>query len=399
MYTADILAGLACLECGATQETAAAGEDCPECGGPLAPAYEEDGLARAHEQLARSDARNRDRGLARFASVLPVPSDALVTLAEGGTPLVDCPTLAEELGVGRLAVKDEARNPTGSVTDREMALGVSAAADAGATEVVLPTTGNAGHAAAAYASRAGLDSLAFVPSRAAFENKAMINVHGGDMNVVGGRYPDARAAFEESFVPSQDRYSLAPFATPDRHEGTKTLAYELALDHDAVPDAVVCPTGHGTVLFGLYRGFRELERSGTIQDVPRLFAAQAGGCAPLATAWAEGRAEPVPVEHPDTVCGALEVPDPRGGRHVLQALSDTDGAAIGTGDQPILERAVDLAAAGVQTSATGGVAVSGAVALAEQGAFSSSETIIIVNPTRADREADLLRSHLMSTGV
>jgi threonine synthase len=262
--------------------------------------------------------------------------------------------------------------------------------------------GNGGQAAAAYAARAGLDSQAFVPSRVPFVNKAMVNVHGGDMSVVEGRYADARAAFEDAR--GTGWHSLAPFATPYRHEGAKTLAYEIAADLGwTAPDAVVHPTGHGTGLVGLRTGGRELSEWGLVDDRPRLYAAQASGCAPIAAAWDDGTADgtgtPDPWDTPDTICGPLEIPDPAGGRYVLDALAATGGAAVATDDDAVLDGAVALAEAGVTMGATGGAAVSGARALADSGAFEGDDVVVLVNAVTGNKEADLLRSHLMSKGI
>jgi threonine synthase len=399
METTEGFTGVRCLDCEQLFEPDTTGR-CPDCGGILDPAYDEETIQDGHEQLLHDDtgaSSGPAAGLARFAPALPFDADRLVTLAAGATPLVDCPTLAAEWDVDRVLVKDEGRNGTGGLVDREMALAVTAAREHDASDVALASTGNGGQAAAAYAARAGLDSHAFVPSRTIFDNKAMINVHGGDMNVVGGRYPDAREAFESERA--ADWHSLAPFETPYRHEGCKTLAYELAGSLGSVPDAVVHPTGHGAGVVGIAKGFRELARTDAVKSQPELYAAQAAGCAPLADAWDAGEDDIEPVEHPDALCGPLEIPDPAGDSHVLDALAETDGAAIATSDDEILDGAVDLAQAGVPTSATGGAAVSGGHALAERGAFEDDDTVVLVNPTTANRESDLLRSHLMKQGI
>ncbi|MFT4947176.1 MAG: threonine synthase, partial [Natronomonas sp.] len=382
MQTTDGFDGLRCLDCGA--EFGIDGSNrCESCGGALEPVYDEEGLAAAHDELLDREAR----GLADLAGVLPFAADAIPTTEEGGTPTVDCPTLADETGVGAVHLKDEARNATGGITDREMAVAVAAAV--GHEEVALPTTGNAGQSAAAYAARAGLESTSFVPSRATFETKAMINVHGGEMNVVGGRYDDAAEAFE-SASEDENWHSLAPFGTPFRHEGAKTIAYELVLD-GSEPDAVVHPTAHGTGLLGIYRGFRELATTGAIDEIPRLYAAQPDGCAPIVEAWNGGSAEISPVEQPDTIAGALEIPDPAGGGYVLDALAETDGGAVAVPDQELLEAGLSLAQDGVPSSATGGAAVAGLSRLSEDEAFDADETVVLVNPTTANREADVLR--------
>jgi len=178
-------------------------------------------------------------------------------------------------------VKDEGRNPTGTVLDRGLSVALTAvAARAAEGQDVEPlaceSPRNAGQSMAAYAGRADLRSYAFVPSRCAFSNKAMTNVHGGDMRVVGGRFPDAADAVDEQL--ETDYTDLGEFVTPYRHDGVKTLAFELVADLDAAPDVVIVPTGSGEVVAGIYKGFSELERVGAIDDVPKIVAAQAAGC-------------------------------------------------------------------------------------------------------------------------
>jgi len=392
MQTTDGFAGLRCMDCERTFE--ADNHRCPDCAGVLAPVYDDDSLHEAHQRLASGP--EAGVGIDRFASVLPFEAETITTIGEGLTPTVSAPSLADRVGVDSVLVKDEARNTTGGIADRGIALAVTAAAHQSATDVALPTTGNAGQAAAAYAARAGLDSHSFVPTRSTFANKAMINVQGGDMNVVGGRYPDAVDAFEDS---DEKWYSLAPFETPYRHEGQKTIAYELFSRHAELPEAIVHPTSHGTVLLGLYRGFRELQGTGAIDRIPRLYAAQPAGCAPIVEAHDAGSSEPVAVDSPDTISGPLEVPDPAGGRYALEAIDATGGGAVAVTDEELLEAAVSLAQAGVPTSATGGVAISGAEQLADDGAFDSGETVLLLNPATANRESDILRSHLMRKGV
>ena len=387
MNTTERFAGLRCTGCGTTHDPAAAGR-CSECGGLLDAVYDHDG-----------DVELSGHGFGRYAPLLPFGRDALVSLETGGTPLVAVPDLAEELGVAAAYVKDEGRNATGALADRGMALAVTAASEAGASDVALPTTGNGGQAAAAHAARAGLASHSFVPSRTPFVNKAMINVHGGDMTVVEGRYPEAEAAFEDGG--DGDWYSVAPFENPYRHEGAKTLAYELAeaVAFEGAPDAVVHPTAHGTGAVGLHKGFRDLRKYNRVEAAPRLYAVQPEGCAPVVDAVERDAEAVAAVEHPDTICGPLEVPAPTGGRQVLEALRASEGGAAAVTDDALLEGATDLAAGGLTMGATGGAAVAGAQQLADRGAFDTEDVVVLVNPTTGNKEEDILRSHLMKQGV
>ncbi|WP_226480193.1 threonine synthase [Natrinema amylolyticum] len=396
MEPTDAFAGLECVDCGATVD-AAETHRCPDCGGSLDPSYDYDAIDLDRETLA---ARPFDSQW-RYAELLPFARESAVTTNEGATALVDCPDLAAELGVEHVLIKDEGRNPTGSVTDRGASVAVTAAAAHGASDIALPSPGNGGQAAAAYAARAGLESHAYLPSRSGFTNKAMVNVHGGDMNVVGGRYGDAVGAFEEGLAEHDDWYSLRAFETPYRHEGAKTLFYELVEQLEwTVPDVVAYPTGAGTGLVGLAKAAREFRQLGLTDELPALYAAQAAGCAPIVEAVDDGRDEHEPVEHPDTICGELEIPDPTASPRVLEAIRESDGGAVATEDPDILESAARVAQAeGLELIPSAAAAASGAWELAEHGAFDGSETVVIVNTGAGNKEADVLRSHLMSQGV
>jgi threonine synthase len=392
METNPAFAGLRCTDCD-TLYDASVSHRCPDCGGTLDPTY--DGADVSAADLTPDPSA----GIAAYAALLPFPADDIVTAGEGATPLLACPGLADDLGVEVVYVKDEGANTTGAALDRGVALAVTAARSHGATDVAVPSMGNGGQAVAAYAARAGIASHSFVPSRTPFVNKAMINVHGGDMSVVGGRYADAAEVFADAMA-DEGWYSLAPFETPYRQEGAKTLAYEIAAGLDwTVPDAVVHPTGHGTELVGLAKGGAQLREQGLVDDTPRLYAAQAAGCGPIAAAWDEGADRTEKWERPDTIVGPLEIPDPAGGTQVLDALDATGGGAVATPDEEILEGATSLAEAGITMGASGGAAYSGARALADRGAFDADDVVVLVNPTTGNKEADILRSHLMSKGI
>ncbi|WP_254761592.1 threonine synthase [Natrinema marinum] len=396
METSDAFAGLECVDCGAAVD-AAESHRCPDCGGSLDPSYDYDAIDLDRETLADRPFDSQWR----YAELLPFAREAAVTTDEGATPLVDCPELADELGVERVLIKDDGRNPTGSSTDRGASVAVTAAAEHGASDVALPSTGNGGQAVAAYAARAGLDAHAYLPSRSGFTNKAMVNVHGGDMNVVGGRFGDAVGAFEEGLDEHDDWYSLRAFDTPYRHEGAKTLFYEIVEGLEwTVPDAICYPTGDGVGLVGLAKAATEFRELGLTDELPALYAAQASGCAPIVEALADGRDELEPVEHPDTICGELEVPDPAAGSRALEAVRETDGDGVATDDPDILEAAVRVAqSAGLELIPSAAAAASGAWELAERGAFDGDETLVIVNTGSGNKEADVLRSHLMGQGI
>lgn len=404
METTAALDGLYCTACDAS--TGAEADRCPACGGPLVATYDLDGVELDRETLAD----RRFDGLARYADLFPFDPDAIPTMNEGTTPLVPCPEFADELGVAAVYVKDEGANPTGTTADRGMALGVAAARQQGATHVALPTTGDAGQSAAAYAARAGLTSEAFVPTRSTFVAKAMTNVHGGEMSVVEGRYPHAVDAFEGTMSEratvgdgesAEERWaSLAAFDTAYRHEGAKTLLFEVVEQLDwTAPDAVVHPTGHGVGVVGSHLATEQLVGLGLTAESPALHVAQPEACAPIVAADDKGADETEPWERPDTLVGSLEVPDPEGGALALEAVRQTGGYAVGASDDDALEAAVALNGEGVEVSATGGVGAAAARHLAASGQLGSDDTVVLVNPVAGTKENDVLRSHLMRKGV
>jgi len=374
-----------------------ANQRCPDCNGPLDPSYEYDAVSP--EDLLTASTGG---GQWRFDALLPFQQDSAITAAEGMTPLVSADRLADELNVDRVYIKDEGRNPTGTVYDRGMSLAVTALGghdDPSALEpLALASTGNSGQSAAAYVGRLGLRSYAFVPSRSAFSNKAMINVHGGQMRVVGGRYSDAVGAVDEQLA--TDYYSLQEFTTPYRHEGAKTLAFELYADLNELPDVVFVPTSTGELIAGITKGFEELIEIGVVDETPTIVAVQPTSCSPIAAAIERGLETPEPWAHPDTIIGELEVPDPAGGTQAVDALDRLDGAAITVDDTDSLESATTVAQHEVvEMGAAGGAAAAGAWNWMDDGGFDGDETVVVVNTESAVKTPDILRSHLMGQGV
>ena len=367
--------GFRCADCGATVPDMVATR-CGACGGVLEGSYDLDGGVPSGDTVAERT------GGWLLPELLPV---APVELGEGATPLVEVPRVADELDVASLHVKDEGHNPTGSVADRGLALVAAAAADRDA-------------------ARAGLDARVVVPSRASFVSKAMINVHGGDMRVVEGRFDDARAAHaaERDDRPAEidARFPAGPFESPYRHEGVKPVYHEIVETLAwRVPDAVVVPVGHGTVPVGVRSAARELDAAGLVDGTPRVYAAQPAGCAPVVEALTDGRA-PEPIDRPDTVVGALEVPDPAGGRWAVEAVRASGGAGVAVDDEDALDAAATVAHhEGLELGVAGGVAAAGAWTLRERGELAAADTVVLVNPVAGSTDADVVRSRLMGRGL
>jgi threonine synthase len=218
---------------------------------------------------------------------------------------------------------------------------------------------------------------------------------------VQGRIGDAGAAYEDAMDEHDDWYSVKTFVTPYRHEGKKTMLYETVEQLDwEVPDRVVYPTGGGVGLVGMHKAAKEFRDLGLTDSLPAMYAAQAEGCAPVVRAYQEGRDVHEPWDSPDTICGGIEIPDPGASPLILDALRESDGGAVATGDDDILEAGTVVASReGVEMGATCAAAASGAWELAEQGEFDEDDTVVLLNTGTANKDADVLRSHLMSKGI
>jgi len=395
METTPAFSGLRCPACETVHDADTVTHRCPDCGGVLDAHYEH---SRDNPDRDTLTARPFG-GIDRYAEFLPFPAETLLTVGEGATPLVEAPALAERLGVERVLIKDEGQNPTGSIADRQAALAVTAGTVHDAGAVALPSTGDSGQAVSAYAARAGLDVEVFVPSRAIFDAKAMINVHGGEMSVVDGRFDDAVAAFRDAV--DEGQYSLAPFETPYRQEGLKTAYYEIVEQlHWDRPDHLVYPTGTGLGPVGMVRAARNFETRGWTDGTPAVHIAQAEGCAPFVDAFETGDVGQPTVAYPDTICGGIEIAEPPTAQRVLDAVTDSGGTAVATPDTAILEAAADIAqTVAIEVGTSGGAAASAAMALADRDVFGADETVVLVNPAAGNKEADVLRSHLMSKGI
>jgi len=162
---------------------------------------------------------------------------------------------------------------------------------------------------------------------------------------------------------------------------------------------VVVPTANGEVLAGLHAAIVAAVALDVLEAAPRLVAAQPAGCAPIVDAIRSGADAAAPIETPDTIAGALEVPDPAFDRHAIAAVRDTGGDAVAVEDDAILAAACRVAAAeGIEASVAGGAAAAGARALDDAGAFEADETVAVLNTGAGSLDADVLRSHLMHAG-
>jgi threonine synthase len=322
---------LACIDCGATYPLTYRLE-CAACRGLLELVYDLDARRRAGPALLEG------RGLWRYAAVLPVADPAhRVTLGEGETPLLACPALAARLGVRALAVKFEGSNPTGTVKDRSSATAVGAALAFGFRAVSVVSTGNAGSSIGAYATRAGLRSFVFAYERASAPKLLHMAATASDLVIYAGTYDDLIGHWDR-LVEDGLFFDGGATRNPYKHEGKKTIAYEIAEQSGwNPPDVVVAPVAVGETFVAAARGFREMAEAGWIGRAPAMIAAQAARANPVARAFRSG-GPLVPVTIGYTVAEGLAAGNPaRKGEWVLRLLRAHGGLAGEAEDEDILE--------------------------------------------------------------
>src|SRR3989442_445699 len=325
-----------CTICSARHDAKRLLTVCERCGQMLAVRYN---LSRINASVTKDALRARPHGMYRFRELTPLNDDEEpVTLGEGGTPLLELPRLAAHLGVRKLWAKDEGQNPTGSFKARGLGMAITRSRTLGARGFVIPSAGNAGGAAAVYAARCGLPCVVIVPRGTPAAAGAGAQIAGAPGFTIGGSIaPAGRGAAKGS--PPLGRFGLFTPQEPYRLEGKKTIGLELAEQLGwRMPDVLLYPTGGGTGLIGIPKGYQELRAMGWLSgELPRFFAVQADGCAPVVKAFAAGAETTTAWENPTTHAAGLRVPSPFAGRQMLRLLRDTRGGAVAISEEAIRE--------------------------------------------------------------
>ncbi|MEO8032284.1 MAG: threonine synthase [Gemmatimonadota bacterium] len=366
------------LECSACQATRGP-EGLPtvcQCGQPWLVRYPDRRYASA------PDIARHGIGIWRFHEWMPVvPGEAPVSLGEGNTPLLPIPRTGARIGLPDLWTKDESTNPTGSFKARGLSAAITRAAAGGARQFVVPTAGNAGVAASAYAARAGLPVRVYAPASTPERILTQIRLFGGDLVTLEGHIGDCgRAA--RGWAAESGAFDLSTLREPYRIEGKKTLGLEIAEAFGwTLPSAIFYPTGGGTGLIGMWKAFGELAAAGWIRGpLPRMYSVQSSGCAPIVRAFDLGHDHAAPWIDPWTVASGLRVPAPLGDRLILRALRESGGAAIAVSDQDLTERAREISATeGIDLSPEGGAAFQGARMALQRGLLSDRDRVLVFN--------------------
>jgi threonine synthase len=270
----------------------------------------------------------------RYREMLPVADDEQpISLGEGGTPLIALANLEPERSRAAIFVKDEAQNPTGSFKARGMSVAVTVAKRLGARALVAPSAGNAGGALAAYGARAQLPVRVYVPRDTPGMLVEEMLGYGAHVVPVDGLIDEA-GRLAAQYAQETGAFNVATFREPYRVEGKKTMAYELVEQLGRVPGTIVYPTGRGTGLVAMWKGFAELEQLGWIDAFrPVMVCVQAEGCAPIVRAFQRGETSAQRIEGGSTKMWGLRVPGGIGDRLSLAALRESRGHAVMVSDE------------------------------------------------------------------
>ena len=365
---------LKCKECGTAYELDAR-YVCENCFGPLEVAYDLSGLEAAE---AKRRIQAGSQGIWRYADFLPFEGRPGDPLEPGLTPLLRADRLAERLGLdAELWVKNDAANPTHSFKDRVVAVAVAKARELGFETVACASTGNLANAVAAHSAAAGLESYVFVPANLEEQKLLATGIYGTNLVGVRGNYDDVNRLCTQlaetrpwAFV----NVNLRPYYA----EGSKTLAYETVEQLGwELPDRVVCPIASGSLFTKVGRGFQEWIDLGLVSGAQPVFnGAQAEGCSPVATAFAEGW-EVCKPQKPETIAKSLAIGDPADGPYAVEQARRTGGAVDSVSDEEIRDGIRLLAeTTGIFTETAGGVTVGVLRKLAERGDIAAGERVV-----------------------
>lgn len=348
-------------------------------GAPLLVRYD---LEQMRKRLDRDFIARRRGDIWTWCNLLPVGEDVTpVTLGESITPLVPI-NLEHGQRAGAVLIKDEGRLPTGSFKARGMALAVTMARHFGKTELVVPTAGNAGAAAAAYGAAAGMTVHVIAPRDTPDITLREIAFLGAQSHQVDGLI-DMCGEFARARATQHGWHNLATLAEPYRLEGKKTMGLELACQFNwSLPDIIYYPTGGGTGFIGMWKAFAELRALGWIEEkLPRMVAVQTLGCSPIKSAFDSGLDDVEEAFQPvTTIVPGVRVPKPLGGRLIVSVLRESNGHASAVSDESTLSSHSEAARKhGIHLSLEGAACLAAYREDLDAGRVSTDQIAIIFN--------------------
>ena len=370
--------GFSCINC-----KSAYGPDedvllCTKCHNLLEALYDYDQLKK---DWATLDVKSRPNDIWRYKELMPVVDfDQIVTLGEGGVPILDCPELAAEIGIKNFYVMCDSVLPTGSLKDRTIAVTATKAKEFGYKVLTCDSSGNKAASVAAYAARAGLKSVVFVPDGTPAPKVAQAIFHGAQLVKIKSDYSGMGRMYHEIIASQRYKWYDCGTNNPFRYEGKKTYAFEILERLDGIaPDYLLHPASLGMSIVKAWKGFHEAEKLGMMKEIkyPKMVACQAETCGPVVTAINEGADHVTPVPRAATVATAISVADPELiGEETLRSVKESGGLGVHISDEDLLKMWQRLPKAGIFCEPSAAISVASAYKMAEQGRFKGDEVLV-----------------------
>ena len=313
----------------------------------------------------------------KYRELLPLGNNwKIISLGEGGTPLVKAENLCESLNLKNLYLKVEITNPTGSFKDRSSSLSVTIAKNLGYKKIAVPTTGNVGTSMAAYSARGGIKILIFVPAKSSEQKIAQMLAYGAEVVKVKGTISDCLKKIQA--LKKKEELYTHPIHV--RNEAKKTIAYEVLEQLNwEVPDFFVHPVGTGCGAVGIWKGINEMYNFDLISKLPRICIVQARGCAPIVKAYQNREKMITPIKFPLTKISAIKVPNPACGNLLLKILYKCNGLATSISDREIFQAQKELARKeGIFAEPAGAAPIAGIKNLIDSGEIDKSDLVVAI---------------------
>ena len=370
------ITGLQCHQCNWLVPADPFHYTCPKCGKNLDFTYNYELIRRSWSKHDLE--QNPEQSIWRYLPLLPVAhAPEQTSLRVGGTPLVNLPEIAKTHELASFQIKDDTRNPSGSLKDRATELSIQHAQEQGQGTIVAASTGNAGSSLAALTAYHGVKSIIFAPASAPLAKLTQIRQHGAKLVPVDANYD---TAFDLAFdwAKKHNHYSRNTGINPILAEGKKTVALEIAEQRNwQAPDHVFIPVGDGCIISGVFKGFFDLLALGWIDQLPRLHAVQAEGSAAIVDSLTRG-GEIVTVEA-NTIADSISVDRPRDGDKARRAILESDGRGFRISDEDILEAQRLLASStGIFAEPAAATAYAGFVQASAQGLFQAGDHVVVL---------------------
>lgn len=377
---------LACTNCQRVTDFKAFKGTCPHCGDNIMEARYD--LEALNVEAWLADLKTRPATLWRYHELLPIyDTDNIVSMGEGGTPLIKSENLGASLGLNHLYIKDERQGPTGSFKDRQATVAISALKEMGVDEVVVASTGNVAIAYSAYGARAGIHLWAFLPALTPNDKMREAAVYGSEIIKTTGTY-DQTKQLAANFAKNKGLFLDKGIKSIAATEAMKTMAYEIAEDLGKIfndgkrwraPDWFLQGVSGGLGPIGLAKGFREMHEFGLIDKKPAYGMIQSSGCAPMVEAFNRGQRVATPIEHSDSVIVTLATGDPGRAYEILYDYVQENGGHFEAASDEEAFNAIRMLAAldGISVEPATGVTFAGLVRMVRQRIIKPDDIVVV----------------------